>query len=137
MSQENVELARRGYAALNEAYQTGEFLSAVQEFCDPEIVLRPSGILPESSEMRGHEGLLRFAGLQTEAFEEFWVEPQEFIDAGDRVVVPVRFGGLAQHTGLEVVFDVVHVCTARDGKWTRIDMYVSKAEALEAVGLWE
>jgi len=77
--------------------------------------------------MHGHEGLLRFAALQTEAFEEFWVQPQEMIDAGDRVVVPVRFGGRAQHTGLEVVFDVVHVCTARDGK----------AEALEAVGLRE
>ena len=137
MSQENVELARRGYAALNDAYRTGDFSAAIEEFCDPEIVLTPSGILPESSEMHGHEGLLRFAALQTEAFEEFWVQPQEMIDAGDRVVVPVRFGGRAQHTGLEVVFDVVHVCTARDGKWTRIDMYVSKAEALEAVGLWE
>jgi ketosteroid isomerase-like protein len=137
MSQENVELARRGYAALNDAYQTGEFLSAIHQFCDPEIVLKPSGILPESSEMHGHEGLLRFAALQTEAFEEFWVEPQEFIDAGDRVVVPVRFGGRARHTGLEVVFEVVHVCTAHDGKWTRLDMYVSKAEALEAVGLRE
>ena len=137
MSHENVELARRGYVALNDAYKTGDFQSAIQEFCDPEIVLMPSGILPESSEMHGHEGLLRFAALQTEVFEEFWVEPQEFIDAGDRVVVPVRFGGLAQHTGLEVVFDVVHVCTARDGKWTRIDMYVTKADALEAVGLRE
>ena len=135
MSQENVELARRGYAALNDAYRTGHFQPAIHEFCDPEIVLKPSGILPESSEMHGHEGLLRFAALQTEAFEEFRVEPQEFIDAGDKVIVPVRFGGRAQHTGLEVRFEVVHVCTARDGKWTRIDMYASKAEALEAVGL--
>ena len=68
---------------------------------------------------------------------EFWVEPQEFIDAGERVVVPIRFGGRAQHTGLGVVFEVVHVCTARDGKMTRVDMYVSKAEAFEAVGLRE
>jgi ketosteroid isomerase-like protein len=72
-----------------------------------------------------------------EAFEQFWVEPQEIIDAGDKVIVPVRFGGRARHTGLEVRFEVVHVCTARDGKWTRIDMYVSKADALEAVGLRE
>src|SRR5438105_14448273 len=102
MSQQNVELARRGYAALNDAYKTGEFQAAIEEFCDPEIVLRPSGILPESSEMHGHEGLLRFAALQTEAFEEFWVEPLEIIDAGERVVVPARFGGRAQHSRLEV-----------------------------------
>jgi ketosteroid isomerase-like protein len=52
-------------------------------------------------------------------------------------VVPIRFGGRARYTGLEVAFEVVHVWTARDGKWTRLDMYVSKAEALEAVGLGE
>jgi ketosteroid isomerase-like protein len=135
VSEENVELARRGYSALNDAYRTGDFQRAMEEFCDPEIVLTPSGVLPESSEMRGHEGMARFVALQTEAFEEFWVEPLDFIDAGDRVVVPVRFGGRASHTGLDVAFEVVHVLTARDGKWTRIDMYVSTDEALKAVGL--
>ena len=137
MSQENVEMARRGYAALNEAFKTGEFLPAIQEFCDPEIVLKPSGILPESREMHGHEGMLQFLAIQAEAFEAFSVEPHEFIDAGDRVVVPVRFGGRAVHTGLDVHFDVVHVCSARNGKWKRIDMYVGRNEALEAVGLSE
>jgi ketosteroid isomerase-like protein len=137
MSQENVELARRGYETLNQAYKTGNFQDAMERFCDPGIVLTPSGILPESSQMQGHEGMVRFATLQTEAFDDFWVEPQAFIDAGDRVVVPVRFGGRAHHSGLAVVFEVVHVLTARDGKWTRIDMYANKSEALEAVGLSE
>ncbi|MFL5867929.1 MAG: nuclear transport factor 2 family protein [Thermoleophilaceae bacterium] len=137
MSQENVELARRGYVALNEALRSGDFLSAVQEFCDPEIVLKPAGILPESREMRGHEGMVQFMGIQAEAFEGFSVEPQEFIDAGDEVVVPVRFGGRAVHTGLDVHFEVVHVCTAHGGKWKRIDVYAERAQALEAVGLSE
>jgi|SRR5438270_4823055 len=137
MSQANVELAREGYEALNEAYRTGNFRDALERFCDPAIVLTPSGILPESSEMRGHEGMLRFVSLQSEAFDDFWVEPHAFIDAGDRVVVPIRFGGRAQHTGLDVAFEVVHVLTAHDGKWRRIDMYPSKDEALEAVGLVE
>ena len=135
MSQENLELARRGYAALNEAFRTGNFQEALDEFCDPDIVLTPSGVLPESREMRGLDGMLRFVSLQTEAFDNFFVEPHAFIDAGKRVVVPVRFGGRAQHTGLDVAFEVVHVLTARDGKWTRIDMYPSEPEALKAVGL--
>src|SRR6476660_6575577 len=137
MSQENVELARQAYEALNEAYKTGECLPALEQFVDREFVLVPSGILPESSEMHGHDGVLTFATLQTEAFGDFWIEPQEFIDAGDKVVVPVRFGGRAVHTGIDVAFDVVHVCTAHDGKWTRLDMYASKAEALKSVGLAE
>ena len=135
MSQENVEIARRGYEALNDAYKTGNFKDAVERFCDPDIVLTPSGILPESSQMHGHDGLVRFVTLQTEAFDDYRVEPQAFIDAGDRVVVPVRVGGRAHHSGLDVAFEVVQVLTARDGKWTRIDIYPSKSEALEAVGL--
>ena len=47
----------------------------------------------------------------------------------------VRVGGRAHHSGLDVAFEVVQVLTARDGKWTRIDIYASKSEALEAVGL--
>ena len=137
MSQENVELARRGYETLNEAYKTGNFQDVVEGFCDPDIVLTPSGILPESSQMQGHDGMVRFATLQTEAFDDFRVEPQAFIDAGDRVVVPVRLGGRAHHSGLDVTFEVVHVLTALDGKWTRIDIYANKSEALEAVGLSE
>jgi ketosteroid isomerase-like protein len=137
VSQENVELARRGYAALNEGLKTGDFLPAVREFCDPQIVFKPSGILPESSEMYGHEGMVRFVTLQTEAFEDFRVEPRAFIDAGDRVVVPLRFGGRAQHTGLDVAFEVVNVLTAWAGKWTQIEVYASKAEAIKAVGLAE
>src|SRR5437879_1104928 len=137
MSRENVENARRAYEALNHAYKTGDFMPALEKFCDPDIVLTPSGMLPESSEMHGHDGVVRFAAVQTEAFDDFWIEPQEFIEAGDRVVVPVRFGGRASHTGIDVAFEVVHVCTSRNGKWTRVDMYASKSEALEAVGLEE
>jgi ketosteroid isomerase-like protein len=104
-------------------------------FCDPDIVLTPSGLLPESSEMRGHDGVLRFLASQTAVFDDFRVEPQAFINAGDKVVVPVRFGARASHTGLQVHFEVVHVCTARNGRWTRIDMYATESEALKAVGL--
>ena len=135
MSRENVELALEGYEALNAALRIGDFREALERFCDPEIVLMPSGVMPESSEMHGHEGLLRFVTLQTEAFEDFSVEPLAFIDAGEKVVVPVRFGGRASHTGLEVRFEVVHVCTARNGKWSRLDIYATESEALAAVGL--
>jgi hypothetical protein len=60
MSKENVELARRGYDALSEALRTGNTQEALDAFCDPDILLTPSGILPESREMQGHDGMLRF-----------------------------------------------------------------------------
>jgi uncharacterized protein len=140
MSQENVEAAKHGYAVLNAAYKSGDVndLLELAEWWDPDIVLTTSGkLLPESGEWRGHQAMLRFTEAQMEAFTQMWVEPQEFIDADDRLVVPVRFGGQARHTGIEVEFSVVHVFTVRDGRVTRLDTFVSKDEALEAVGLSE
>ena len=137
MSQKNVEIVKRGYDALNEAYKTGDYMAAITATCHPDIVLRTSGMFPETGEYRGHEGIREFAVNQADAFEEMWLRPEEYIDAGDRVVVAMRFGGKARHTGIPVKFFVVHVSTIRDGKLARLDMYQSKEQSLEAAGLRE
>jgi len=141
MSQENVALARRGYAALNAAYESGEvndLLPILDEIWEPDVVLKGTGsVLAGGEEWHGHEGMLRFTASQMEAFQQMSLEPLEFIDAGDQLVVPVRFGGRARNTGIEVEFRATHVFTIHDGKVTRMDIYESKAEALEAVGLRE
>ena len=62
-----------------------------------------------------------------------WIRPEEFIEVGDRVVVPYRMGGHARHTGIEVEFAFAHVFTMRDEKVVRLDVFESKAAALEAV----
>ncbi len=87
--------------------------------------------------MYGHDGIARFIRNQMEAFDELHVEPLEFIDAGERVVVPIRFGGKARYTGMDVTFAVVHIATLRGGKVARLDMFRDRAEALEAAGLSE
>ena len=127
---------------LNKAYRTGDvadFRAFIKEFWDPEIVLVPAGVLPESGTVQGWEGVLHFLTEQMQAFEEksMFLEPLEYIDAGDRVVVPYRFGGRARHTGIEVEFSFVHVFTQRRGKAVRVDVYTTKAEALEDLGLKE
>ena len=131
MSQEDVEVARRGYAAINQMLARGVVDRAlIEELWTADTVLRPAGILPESSEMNGREGIARFMSTQMEAFDELRVEPVEFIDAGERVLVPIRFGGKARYTGMEVAFFVVQVVTVREGKCSRIDMFRERAEAL-------
>jgi ketosteroid isomerase-like protein len=142
MSQEDIENARRGYAALNDAYRSGDvehFRPILEEFWDPEVVFVPAGVLPESRTVHGLEDMLQFTVGQMQAFEEgsMWIEPLEYIEAGDRMVVPYRFGGRARHTGIEVEFSFVHVFTQRRGKTVRVDVYRSMAEALKAVGLSE
>ena len=44
----------------------------------------------------------------------------------------VRFGGKVRHTGIDAVFEVVHLWTFRDGKVSELAMYPSRDEALEA-----
>jgi ketosteroid isomerase-like protein len=140
MSQQNVEFARRGYAALNETYRNGDvnaLLPIAEEMWDPEIVLRTTGAWPESGEWHGHDGVLEFTRDQMEALNSMWIEPEEFIDAGDKVVVFVRFGGQARHTGIDAEFSVAHVWTLREGKALRVDMFERKSQALRAAGLSE
>ena len=139
MSRENVELVRRSYATMNEVLGRGDEIdrSLIAETWTTDCVLKPTGLLPESAEMKGHEGIERFIRIQMEAFDPLQVAPLEFVDAGEMVVVPIRFGGKARHTGMEVTFEVVHVWTLRDGKIARLDMFLEKRDALEAAGLRE
>jgi ketosteroid isomerase-like protein len=135
VSEENVEIVRGSYVSLNDAYKTGDYQRPIQEFCHPDVVLRTSGMFPETGEYLGYEGLQEFTTNQAEAFEEMSIQPAEFIDVGAQVVVPVRFGGTARHSGIETTFSVVHVWTIRDRKISRLDMYRSREDALKAVGL--
>src|SRR5436309_2420282 len=106
---ESLDLVRSIYAALNEAYRTGEYATAdLATYAHPDVVLRPSGMFPESGDYHGYDALRQFSENQAQAFESMGVEPSEFIEAGDRVVVPIRFGGKARHTGIEAMFEVVH-----------------------------
>ena len=137
-----VENARRNYATLNEAYRAGDpsiIRPILEEYFDPDVVLEPAGVLPDSAQRphKGWDGVLAFIGAQMEAFSEGWLEATEFIDRGDCLIVPYRMGGRARHTGLPVVFSFVHLLTVQDGKVTRLDVYRTKAEALEAAGLSE
>src|SRR5262245_58189973 len=143
MSQENVENARRGYAVLNETYRTGDmniFRRTAEQLWDPDVVLVTAGVLPDSdTTAHGVGAVLRFVERQMQAFEEgtMWIEPLEFINEGDYLIVPYRFGGRARHTGLDVEFAFVHAFTVRNSKTVRLEAHETKAGALEAVGLSE
>jgi ketosteroid isomerase-like protein len=63
-------------------------------------------------------------------------EPDEFIDAGENVVVPVTLR-MRGREGIEVAAHITHVWTLRDGRVARMCMYQERREALAAVGLRE
>jgi ketosteroid isomerase-like protein len=131
MSQENVEIVRRSYAA----YVRGDLESALAAF-DPEIEIYDHDI-PDPGEYRGLEGLFRWQADWESSWESWRWEPEEFIDVGDRVVALLRVYAKGRESGVDLKRLDGAVWTLRDGTCIRLDYFGSKAQALEAVGLRE
>lgn len=70
------------------------------------------------------------------SWEAFRVEPHEFIEVGDHVVVPGT-GLTVGRDGIEVEARVTFTWTIRDGAIERVTMYQERQDALEAAGISE
>jgi ketosteroid isomerase-like protein len=132
MSQENVEIVRRWIDAFNRGG-----VDAALPFLDPEIEWITTGIFVEPGTYRGHEGVLRYLGDVAAEFDDVHTEPEELIDAGGRVVVPVRVSGRGRQSGAAVDLTMTLVVSLRDGMIVHISNYPEKDEALEAAGMPE
>lgn len=89
---------------------------------------------PDAGVYHGHEGVKDYRRRFWGAWEARRNEPEEFIDAGDSVVVIVRMGGRGRSSGVDVDQDFAWVWTFCGGKITRVAVYQNRAGALEAVG---
>ena len=133
MSRENVEAVLRGYAAFNR----GDLDAAIEGF-HPEIEWHGPGVFPDEDVYRGVEGVRRFWDQWLELFEDFQIEIEEVIEAGEKVVVMAVVHGRGRGSGADVKTpSFPHLWTFRDGKAVRMRMFQTKAEALEAAGLPE
>ncbi len=134
MSQENVDIVRRGY----ELYSAGD-LEGVAALFSPTAEVADGGGLgvsgTASGTRSGPEGFLRATAEVLEAFEDYRVETGEFIDAGETVVVPVRISGRGRASGAILDTHLAHLWVIRDGRVVRGEVYRTTEEALEAAGL--
>jgi len=133
VSQENVEIVRRGFEAYSRRDVDG-FLS----YLDAAFELH-SAIIggAEGKVYRGHNGVREWLADSDESFDDLRIESTEFRDLGDRVLVLGRIRARGRESGLELDSPTGWVCTVRDGKLVTAEGFLSRAEALEAVGLRE
>jgi len=89
----------------------------------------------DGEDYRGHAGVVRWLEDWSSAWSEFSMEPEEFIDAGERVVAVVRMRAKGRSSGLVLDRQDAVVQELRDGMIVRIDYYNSRDQALKAVGL--
>jgi ketosteroid isomerase-like protein len=131
VSAENLELVRGGYAHFVAA---GDFLD---ELFDPDFVWDMSTFRawPERQTYQGLEGAREFMDDWRAAWDDWELELEDLIDAGDDVVALVHQRGRSRATGLETDMEFAMVWTLRDGLQHRMRMYASHDEALAATGL--
>jgi uncharacterized protein len=129
MSRENVETVRRGYEHFN---RSGDVDYSV---LDPEIIYDLSRRTFDSLVFRGHDGVREFLRLIREQWASRRMEPQDLIDAGDKVVASVRLVGVGRQSGVETMASAAHVWTLREGKIVRLTVFQTMEEALDAARL--
>jgi ketosteroid isomerase-like protein len=126
MSQKNVEIIR----ALFEGYRRGDYDAALESLA-PDVHYETGQETPAN----GRDAVRTMWERWESAWEEIDTVPEEFIDAGDRVVVSVRYLGKGRGSGItykDLLFDVY---TLRDGRCVHKQEFRSKEEALGAAGL--
>ena len=132
MSQENVEIVRRTVDAI----LRGKWEEAAQ-LLDPHAEGHGTvGGLSEGTVVRGvTEFRQSFEQEDAEAWDERRLAAEEFIDAGERVVVLVREFRRGRGSGVELETDTAVVFEVRNGRVVRIQGYMDRAEALKAAAL--
>jgi ketosteroid isomerase-like protein len=132
MSQENVEIVRQMYEALN-AHDVDGFL----RLCLPGFEVRDLPELPGSSVAVGHDEVRAWWVELFDPIEEFHFEPEELIDVGNCVVAVNHATGRGRGSGADVEMHFSSVWTLDEGKVASLISYGDHADALEAAGLRE
>ena len=133
MSQENVEIVRRGFTAFTRG-DTALFL----ELLDPDVVWIPLMASLEGRVYRGVDGIRQWLeeGLLTD-WESFVPYAEDFRDLGDRVLVFGHWRARGRASGVELERAGTWLFDVKGGKTIRLQTYSDRAEALEAVGMSE
>ena len=130
MSEENVELARRGVEDV-------QFFWAL---LDEDVVWEMSAIpppvdLPEV--VVGRDAVIESSRRYWGTWDGYLMEAKELIDAGERVVLVLHEQGRGRGSGVPFSREFAQIWTFRRGKVIRWEIFPDRAAALEAVGISE
>lgn len=137
---DNVELVRRGYRMLEDLRNEpdGPADRVLRDLVHDRFELHPPAIYPEGPQVfRGPDGLKRWTVRTREVWGEWRFELERFLEAGDRVVALVHVVAEGGLSGVHLERDTAHVWTIADGKVIRCEVFLDRAEALEALALQE
>jgi ketosteroid isomerase-like protein len=120
---EDVQLGRR------EDYDEGYSETLADGF---ELVLPPG--YPEGEQVfRGPAGLKRWIESIREIWDEWRMEQERFIVAGDKVVALIHIVARGHLSGVALDRETAHIWSVADGRVTRCEVYFDRSQALGTV----
>jgi hypothetical protein len=125
-----IEIVKRSYDAFE-----AKDMDGVMGDMHPDIEWQQAQGLPHGGTYRGLAEVKRniFDPLDEEWWDEFTARPDEFLDAGDQVVVLGRYRGRAKATGKELDVPFVHVWTIENGQAIRFRQFLDTAGWVNAL----
>ena len=131
MSEENLEVVRRWWKGFHENGMPP------LDLCDAQVEISNPPAFPVRGTYRGHDGVRQWRTDAFDVIDELEVETEKLIDVGDgeTVVMLLRLRGVASHTRIPIDETWAAVWTIRNGKLLRAQGYISRREAMRAVGL--
>jgi ketosteroid isomerase-like protein len=123
-----IDAMRRGYEAVNRR----DFATMVESF-DPDVEWRDSPELPGAGVYRGRKRIVAEIESFLDVWEELRIEIVEVVPVDDRLVAVVGFHARGRGSKVPLEGAVAHVWTWRDGKAVRLQAFMTKEKALEAL----
>src|SRR5262249_46959697 len=103
---------------------------------DPSLEMHTlTGAMLEGASHRGHDGMRQWLIDVADYWESMWVEADQFVDAGDAVVVLGRVYGRGKKSGVAIEAPAAWLCRQQDARLSYWRFYFDHSSALEAVGL--
>ena len=127
MSEENIEIARRMIELANRGDADG-----VAAHLSPDVVSYPAEDQPESTPLRGRDAWAEYARGWLEVFDRYVIEPSEYLDLGDCVVIVGRVTARGRGSGAETAENDAWLYRFREGLVVEHRECGTRERALEA-----
>jgi uncharacterized protein len=128
MSSENVDLVKQAY----EAFGRGD-LDAIAEGFDEQVEWWTSEEVPNGGTIKGRDAVIQSFAAIGDDWDEFTLQPEQFLDAGDWVVVRGTARLKAKASGQAFEERFAHLAEVRDGKTVRGEFHSDSAKEYKAL----
>jgi hypothetical protein len=130
LSEHNVQVVRGIYEAI-----ASRNIPAVLGALAPDVEWLSPESLPYGGTHVGPQavGERYFGGFMTHVDDDFRLEAEDFLDAGDHVVVIARLSGRARGSGAQFDVPSLQVWSVHDEKVSRMRYLVDTAQVLHAI----